>query len=127
LLLVDDQHRLVWGQTANPRTGDLQPVDRPRDLLLASTDQLLTQPMPASYVRGLVRTKLGHMLISARPIITGEHEGPVRGTLLMGRLLDGDLLKNFSGQTFIPLQCWSLEGEPQRGRIPRGPPSHRGT
>ena len=112
LLLVDDRHRLVWGQTANPRTGDLQPVDRPRDLLLASTDQLLTQPMPASYVRGLVRTKLGHMLISARPIITGEHQGPVRGTLLMGRLLDGNLLKNFSEQTFIPFQCWSLEGEP---------------
>ena len=111
LVLVDDQHRLVWGQTVDPRTGDLQPVDHLRDLLLASTDQLLNQPMPASYVRGLVRTKLGHMLISARPIITGEHQGPVRGTLLMGRLLDGDLLKNFSEQTFVPLQCWSLEGE----------------
>jgi len=111
VVLVDSQRRLVWGQAANPKTGDLQRVDNLRDLLPESADQLLTQPRPTSHVEGFLRTQLGQMLISARPITMRDRKGPVRGTLLIGRLLSADLLADISKQTHVPLQHWSLEGE----------------
>ena len=108
LILVDDQHRLVWGQTMNPQTGALETVDNLRDLLLGFTDRLVNLPETSSQVRGLVQTQLGQMMISSRPIITSARKGPVRGALMMGRLLDDDILKNITNQTCVPLRCWSL-------------------
>jgi len=108
LLLVDDQHRLAWGQAMNPQTGTLETVDNLRNLLLGSTDRLVNLPETSSQVRGLVQTQLGQMMISSRPMITSAREGPVRGALIMGRLLDDDMLKNIANQTCVPLRCWSL-------------------
>jgi Amt family ammonium transporter len=108
LLLVDDQHRLVWGQTLNPQTGALETVDNLRDVLLGFTDRLVNLPETSSQVRGLVQTQLGQMMISSRPLLTSAGQGPVRGALIMGRLLDDDMLRNITNQTCVPLRCWSL-------------------
>lgn len=56
---------------------------------------------------GVFVTREGPMLVAARPILTSSDEGPVRGSLLMGRLLDADKLKVLSDQTKVSfeLEC----------------------
>lgn len=55
---------------------------------------------------GLVMTSVGPMLLSSRPIMTSKRELPLRGAIVMGRLLDKDLLAEFSKRTAIQIQSW---------------------
>jgi two-component system, NtrC family, sensor kinase len=49
--------------------------------------------------RGFVRTNLGVMLIASAPILDGLGGGPVRGMIIMGRLLTPQLLRRAEDQT----------------------------
>jgi two-component system NtrC family sensor kinase len=58
--------------------------------------QYLGKDVPA---RGLIRTNLGVLLIASAPILDGFGAGPVRGMVIMGRLLTGPLVKRTEAQT----------------------------
>jgi two-component system NtrC family sensor kinase len=58
--------------------------------------QFLGKTGPA---RGLVQTNLGVMMIAGAPILDGFGAGPVRGMVIMGRLLTGPLMQRTASQT----------------------------
>ena len=43
---------------------------------------------PDSEVTGILITEQGPALVAAKPVVTSKNQGPVRGTLVMGRFLD---------------------------------------
>lgn len=45
-------------------------------------------------------------LVSAAPIVTSKFEGPVRGTLIMGRFLDDTVIKKISEDTRLAVQIY---------------------
>ncbi len=51
---------------------------------------------------GFIATSRGPMMVATRPILTGTRQGPVRGTLTMGRFLTPDLVQDLSVQTDVP-------------------------
>lgn len=51
--------------------------------------------------KGLILGPRGWLLVSARPILTSEDQGPARGTLIMGRLLGDSLLARLRDQTRV--------------------------
>ncbi len=51
---------------------------------------------------GLLRADAKLLLISARPILTSEGKGPVRGTLIMGRLLTPEAIARLAAQMEVP-------------------------
>lgn len=59
-------------------------------------------------VSGIVLTNHGPMLIAAQPILTSEREGPIRGSLIMGRLLDGERVAQLSELTRVDLHVAAL-------------------
>jgi signal transduction histidine kinase len=52
--------------------------------------------------KGIVLLPEGSLIISSQPILTSEGNGPVRGTLIMGRYLDSEL-KHLSELTQLPI------------------------
>ncbi len=58
--------------------------------------QYLGKDVPA---RGLIKTNLGVLLIASAPILDGFGAGPVRGTVIMGRLLTAPLVQRTEAQT----------------------------
>ncbi len=52
-------------------------------------------------VSGLLSTEKGPMLIACCPILNSENEGPVRGTLIMGRFLDDRLIRKLITQSRV--------------------------
>ncbi len=65
---------------------------------------------------GLLMLPEGPMLVGSQPILDGEGEGPVRGTLIMGRWLDPALVAGLEKQTrlsldFLPLSANELPAE----------------
>jgi sensor domain CHASE-containing protein len=55
---------------------------------VTASSRLLNQAYAASSESGIINLPDGPILVAARPIVTTERSGPVRGTLIMGRNLD---------------------------------------
>jgi PAS domain S-box-containing protein len=55
---------------------------------LAAGSPLLRHADPTSQLTGIILLPEGPLLVAARPIVTGDYQGPIRGTLIMGRYLD---------------------------------------
>ena len=57
---------------------------------LTADSPLLRHADAESSVTGIVLIPEGPMMIASRPILTSQRKGPIRGALIMGRLLDAD-------------------------------------
>ena len=57
-------------------------------------------------VSGVYSTEHGPMLVSARPILTSEGQGPVRGTVILGKLLNPAFVKNLSTQVSVEFEVF---------------------
>jgi signal transduction histidine kinase/sensor domain CHASE-containing protein/DNA-binding response OmpR family regulator len=68
--------------------------------------ELLQLPDIESSVHGLVVTEDGPMLVAARPIVTSNKMGPIRGTLLMLRKLDPESLRK---STLLDLDAYPAD------------------
>jgi diguanylate cyclase (GGDEF)-like protein len=64
---------------------------------------LLPVKEPETGKSGIISLDNRFMIISARPITTSEGKGPVRGTLIMGRYLDGSEIRQLSDKTHVPV------------------------
>lgn len=62
------------------------------------------------HVDGILVLQDGPMLISSRPIITSNYEGPIQGALIMGRRLDSQMISSLSEQTHLSLTVYDLDG-----------------
>ncbi len=62
-------------------------------------------------VRGLVLTEAGPMATSSRPILASDGRGAWRGTLIVGRLLSGEVVERVARQTKTRVTLWALESE----------------
>ena len=66
-----------------------------------SADKLLDHESITSRLAVLVRSDLGPMLISSIPILTSSEEGPIAGTMIMGRFLDENLTAELRARTEV--------------------------
>ncbi|MCI5168003.1 MAG: hypothetical protein D3903_18430, partial [Candidatus Electrothrix sp. GM3_4] len=53
------------------------------------------------YKRGILLTEKGPLMLAARPIITSENKGPLRGTIIMGRFLNESVLNRLRKETEV--------------------------
>jgi len=63
---------------------------------------------------GLLLLPLDPALVSYRPILTSTGEGPVRGTLLMGRYLDWEEIQRLGSSIQLSLQLFRLDEQPPK-------------
>lgn len=73
------EHKLIWG-----------------------SDQ--AKPLRNLSKTGIINTEIGFILVSSRPVITTKYVGPVRGSLIMGRILTQELISNIIKKTRVGFQ-----------------------
>jgi signal transduction histidine kinase len=56
-----------------------------------------------------MRTAEGPMIVSSRPIITSDEEGPIRGTMVCARRLDAQEIKTLMGLTSLSLEILEID------------------
>lgn len=109
LNIVEAAGRIVWGKTYDLHAGEELalpelPGDRwPADHLLVALPEI------DSEVKGLLLTARGPLLVAAKPVVTSNREGPVRGTVIIGRFLDS---AEIARQTEVRLTFSVLDGRP---------------
>ncbi|MGD1902496.1 MAG: response regulator [Geitlerinemataceae cyanobacterium] len=92
-----------------------QPVPVPEAILSIFTGDSASAPLRIEgdslrqEYRGIVNTERGLMMLVARPILTSDAQGPVRGTLAVGRQLDRNRIETLENATQLSLELTSID------------------
>lgn len=116
IYLCDKDGKVVWGETHALETGNLLNLKGFPKKTFSKTHPLIfhqTKDKPLSDLTraGLIMTGHGPMLISSRPILRTNNEGPIRGYVMMGRLLGPAQVKSLCDQTQVNFRLWTINDE----------------
>lgn len=110
LLIYDSTGKRIWGELAfddgliDPEPLGVFSADNPR------LDRLIRHHSLDGRVEGLLQTDMGTMMLSSRPIITSDNEGPIAGTMIMGHFFDEARMARLQEQTEVQLAWYVLDG-----------------
>jgi len=103
MLHIDSSGQTVFGKAFDLENEEEIPVPQSVSTYLTDHDFLVThREVESSYVGTIVLPE-GPMIISFHPILTSEDEGPVRGTLIMGRYLDAVKIDELAEITLLSI------------------------
>ena len=106
MLFLNSSGRIVFGKFFDLDGGEEIPIPQSVIEHLNANNFILTHDglwRVESGITGVILLPENPMLISSRPILTSENEGPVRGTLIMGRYLDSAEVEYLSALTRLSL------------------------
>ncbi len=108
LLIFNPSGRLVIQKAIDVPRQNETPI--PPGLLRQYSPQspLLRHPNSKSKLAGIVSLASGPMLIASQPILNSRRDGPVRGTLVMGRRLGPDELHELAVLTHLSLGLFNF-------------------
>ena len=108
ILYVNTSFDIVWGNAFDPKAEEKTAL--PQDLLdhISPGDRLVNHEDVDSAVDGLLMISSAPMILASRPITTSDGEGPIRGTLVMGRYLDKTRLEKVAMTTELSLAIHRL-------------------
>lgn len=110
IYFVNTTGKVVWGQAYDVNKKQRIEMEEFPAQQWAVMHPLLQHKTPESRLTGIFLTKQGPMLLASRPIITSENQGPIRGTMIMGRFLDDRLVKRLCRQVQVKMDVWPLNG-----------------
>ncbi len=93
----------IYGTGVDIKSKDNIPVPELFQHDLSPDDILIKHSNTESRTSGIIILPEGPMLISSHPIITSERNGPIQGTLIMGRFLDSNKIEDLSRITHLSL------------------------
>ena len=100
VLIIDNSGRLVHGEAFDLTVGGEVPI--PESLQEHISDEALVRHEGVDDgALGIVLLPEGPLLVSSRPILTSEGEGPIEGTIIMGQFVDSSVADTLSRS--IPL------------------------
>ncbi|HQH52524.1 MAG TPA: SpoIIE family protein phosphatase [Candidatus Hydrogenedentes bacterium] len=109
ILVLDPEGNVVFARGYDMLERRAQPVSLAFLRAVESTPELRGHTSPESAHSGLVDLPEDPMLVVSRPIVSSDFEGPVRGTLILGRYADGSLAAQ-SGE-FLERKVTALDWE----------------
>jgi len=110
IYFYNPQSELIWGESFDQSARGWLRVPLisrlPEPQLTPFLRQRIHQAREGEYRSnsGILSTPLGPMLVSTHPLLSSELKGPARGILMMGRLLDPDLLRRLRERTRVDFE-----------------------
>lgn len=108
---IDTGGKILWGKSIDLKSEEPIALELFAEGSLPVDHPLLHHQGPKDSHPGFTLTSKGPLLISSRPIVTSESEGPIKGSLIMAKLLDSKLLEQIKKQTDYPLDFWTISPE----------------
>ncbi len=108
ILYVNADSKLVYGTGFDLNRHRYVPIPEIVKQHLVLSDRLLNHPDQNSSLGGILIVPQGAMLISSRPILPSEKNGPIRGTFIGGRLLNADEIARLSRITHLTIDLRSV-------------------
>jgi two-component system, NtrC family, sensor kinase len=106
--IADTTGKIIWGETRDDHDGTLFDLGSFSPAVLNAHHPLIEFNDPRAVTGGIVMTGLGPMYIVAEPIVNSHNQGPIHGSIMMGRLLRQEERQLLVDQTHVNFQLWSL-------------------
>ncbi len=110
--IYDNNGNLLFSKGFDLDRGGEAALPPDLDEHLKPSSQLLTHRNMLSREAGILSLQNGPVLIDARPILTSGNEGPILGTMVMGRVLDLAEFSRLSVITQTPIKPEQLNAGP---------------
>jgi len=109
MLFINSEGDLVYSKAFD--LANMHETSVPQELLdeFSANDFLWRHSDTESSITGIVPLQETPLLIASRPIVTSQNEGPIRGTLIMGRYLDSAELDKLTETVLLPLVITPFE------------------
>lgn len=118
IFILNNDGDVVWGQCFNLELNSpISVADFPTDTW-GKDHPLLNRMNPAEAKTGVLPTERGFALLAACPILASDAKGPVRGTLVMGRLLDDAMIQLLIEQTQVQMRLAPVAASAGAGGAP---------
>ena len=88
MLAIDADGHVVFAKAFDPQDALEAPMPPGLEQHLDADSILIRHSSLESSTKGIILLAEGPMLIASRPVLTSSGEGPIRGTMVMGRYLD---------------------------------------
>jgi sensor domain CHASE-containing protein len=111
IVLLDNRGVVVWGRNIDAKADHTSPLSAAWRTQLVPRTPLVYHTKTNSLTSGLTMVGGEPWLISSQPITTSKNEGPIRGTLIMGRRLDGAYVQRLERITALNLRLVPLTPE----------------
>jgi sensor domain CHASE-containing protein len=108
--ILDREGHLVYGQVFDLETSTSQDLTTRFEVQLQSQGRsLLTHTDLDSTHTGLFSVPEGTMLVASRPILTSNGDGPIQGSLIMGRYLSGEEVAQLEHFTHLAITVYDMQ------------------
>jgi len=111
IYLCNEKGQVVWGEIRDVETWQRMHLKAFPPVALPPNHPLLFHDSTESAIAGVFPSEFKPLLVSSRPIVTTNSEGPIRGTLIMGRFLDEGYVQTLGQQTHVDFHLWPIAGE----------------
>jgi len=113
LVILDSTGAVVYQRGFDLEKQEGVPLAKEWESHLRNGSSLADHPSAFSAVSGPLCLTDGVWLVASRPVVDSDGEGPIQGTLLMGRVLDQAYVSSLAAQTRL-----SLNVRPAQGTLP---------
>lgn len=110
VLYIDTSGRIVFGKGLDLNEGEPIPIPRGLQQYIVPNGRTQFRSNATGTATGIAVLPEGPMLLAARPILTTEGKGPVRGTLIMGRYFDSAVVQQLAETTHLAITVQQLNG-----------------
>ncbi len=108
ICILDKQRRIVWGESHDMETLEAIEVPDLFTMLQEEGHPVTTHTHIDDARQGILLTSKGPILLASRPIVTTKREGPIRGSVVMGRFLSEQEIASLAERTHVSLNLWAV-------------------
>lgn len=114
MVYINTSNRIVYGTGFDLNNQTYKPIPQLlRDRLSSPNDLLLQRPNLTAKQTGILLSPEGPMWITSQPILRSTGEGPMRGSLIVGRNLDAKAVEQLSRIARLPIKIYRLDQRQQ--------------
>lgn len=121
IVLVDSNGKAIYEQAYDRKEKQPLPVPDAFFSILKEQPDIWKFSEPDQFKRGFLKLPEGVLQLSARPIITSNENGPVRGTMFMGRFFSEQEQKRIAALTEQPFSLQANTSLKNTGLEPEDP------
>lgn len=109
IVFVDTSGKIKFARGYDSVEEKMTPISPELATFLENNDILTTHPDNESHPEGIVLLSAGPILLASCPILTSEAEGPIRGTVIMGRFWNEAEVQHLAETTYMSLQVYPFD------------------
>jgi|GEM_PF-2155776 len=110
ILYFNTSGSLVYGKEFNYAADEGMPLSK-RLLTTLVEYHLISSTPESKQVKGIISTPDGSLIFTTSPILKSSGEGPIRGTLFMGRFLDKTVTQQIGDLLSYPVEVFPINSK----------------